>query len=580
MQTSLISVLAVSVLALLAPVLTSRLRPVVVPVAAMEVVLGIVFGRTGFGFLQPTAVTAFLSLFGLSYLMFLSGLEVDVVRLMRPSTADRRGLATAALTAVALLGAGILGGLELQRLGIVGNGLALGLLLGSSAPTVVLPTLKEGRRTGTQFGRTVLLVSLLLDVVGLLGVSVIAGLRAGGPRALLFIILLVPLVAAVRLSGPLRRWWARQTLDSVTSQLGVRGALAIVVIFIAVAESLGTAAVLGAFAAGMTAAIVLGDRLSAIQEKLDAIGYGYFIPFFFILLGAQINAHTDLARMALLALLMVAAFVGLGLVASVVFGVRFGSWRNGLGAGMLLATHLSVTVAGSAILESAQIISAATATAVIVASVVSAIVLPPISLWLVPPRKELRQGVLLVGPNQRTRRLAARLASQSGDVQVVESLAAVDLAGVGTGVVLGESAENNFSRAEKLSEGGVPRVVVEVTPDLAKDAREAGWVPFTPELAASELLELLVLAPAGADLLVGHQDGEIIDVTVRNLSFDGVPLRLVALPSRVLIVSLARGRDHIVPRGQTVLRLGDVVTLLGSPSDVEPLRATFEDGAG
>ena len=183
MQTSLISVLAVSVLALLAPVLTSRLRPVVIPVAAMEVLLGIVFGRTGFGFLQPTAVTAFLSLFGLSYLMFLSGLEVDVVRLMRPSTADRRGLATAALTAVALLGAGILGGLELQRLGIVGNGLALGLLLGSSAPTVVLPTLKEGRRTGTQFGRTVLLVSLLLDVVGLLGVSVIAGLRAGGRPA-------------------------------------------------------------------------------------------------------------------------------------------------------------------------------------------------------------------------------------------------------------------------------------------------------------------------------------------------------------------------------------------------------------
>lgn len=576
MQGNLLSVLIVAVLALIAPLLTVRLRRLRIPVAAMEVLLGIVFGQAGLRLLQPTPVLQFLSLFGLSYLMFLSGLEIDVVRFMKPTPQERRGLVTAGVTALVLLVAGITGGLEMGHLGLVKNGLAVGLLLGSAAPTVILPTLKEGRRVGTAFGRTVLSASLLLDIVGLIGVSLLAGLHSTGLKALLALFLLVPLVGAIRMSGTLRRWWVGQGWDSVTGQIGVRGSLAIVVVFIALADSLGTAAVLGAFAAGMTAAVVLGNHLGAIQERLDAIGYGYFVPFFFLLLGAQVSFSGNPSRIIGLVGIALGAFVVLGLLASLVLGIGLRDMKRGLGGGALLATHLSVTVAGTAILDAAHVISPTLAVVIILASVLSAVIFPSVSLWLVPPRVDKGRAVLLVGAPDRTRRLEERLRGQGEMVTVARRVEKGLPAGdFGVAVVLGDGEEENTAAASVLSEAGLDRIIVEVHPEGADQARQMGWVPFVPEMAATELLDVLVLAPAGADLLAGRHEGEIIDIRIGTSEVDGLALKDADLPPGVLVVSLERGRDHLVPRGQTILRLGDVLTFLAPSAQIDVLRSRF-----
>lgn len=554
--------------------ISARLRPLLVPVAVVEIVLGLAFGPVGLGVLRVTPITGFLSLFGLSYLMFLSGSEVDLTRFFRPGSAEKRTVVTAALLALVILGAGIGAGHLLESGALVHNGLAVGFLIGSAAPTVVLPTLKGSDRLGTDYGQAVLMASLILEVVGLTAVSILASVQAHGPQALLAVFLLLPLALAFRLSTRLRELWVGAGLDAVTSQLGVRGSLAVVLVFIALAETLGTAAVLGAFVAGMTVAVILGDHLETIRDRLDTIGYGYFVPFFFLLLGAGVSLTGSALRVAVITAVLVVVFALIGLIAALLAGWRLRDRRLGLSSGALLATHLSVTVAGTAILGAAGIIDAESATEIILASLVSAMVFPSLALRLLPPVVGERRTILLFGRLGRTLPLARRIRELGHPVRVVDAaLPKNALAGAATAVVLGGDDAVNERTARSASEGGVPRVIVETSAAGSQNIRDMGWTPFVPEQAAADLLEILVLAPGGADVLSRGAGGEMADVVVTNPVWHGVELRQVPLPVGVLVVSLARGRDHLVPRGATVLCRDDVLTLIAPPHEVPAVRA-------
>ena len=81
---------------------------------------------------------------------------------------------------------------------------------------------------------------------------------------------------------------ALDELSSATSQIRVRGAFALMVAWVVLAESLGVELILGAFLAGAIAGLISHDNESA-REKLDAIGYGFFIPIFFIMVGVEFD---------------------------------------------------------------------------------------------------------------------------------------------------------------------------------------------------------------------------------------------------------------------------------------------------
>jgi Trk K+ transport system NAD-binding subunit/Kef-type K+ transport system membrane component KefB len=124
----------------------------------------------------------------------------------------------------------------------------------------------------------------------------------------------------------------------------------------------------------------------------------------------------------------------------------------------------------------------------------------------------------------------------------------------------------NVRVCEYAYERGVRRVVARVRePEAAARLREIGVLVVDPASAMVTLLDQAVRAPQSAALLMHQQDGrDVVQMTLRNEALDGLLVRDLRLPGDVLLLDIYRDGSSIVPHGQTRLREGDEITLLGS----------------
>lgn len=585
MSTTVESVLVVALIAVLAPWIVFRIR-LRLPVAVLEIILGIAFGRSGLGLIHKTSILGFLSLFGLSYIMFLSGLEMDLDRIFGGKP-GRDSVKSTHLIRVALvwmaIGLGI--GAILSLTGWIKDGWAVGILLASSAPTVLLPTLKELGLLDEPFGQRILTLGLIVDFVSLLSVTVLASTSTPGHhfRLLLVLLLFIPVVLVWRTSRWLRSLWFGIGAESVTGQIGVRGALAIITLFIALAQTLGTITVLGAFLSGAVVSAIIGSEHEVLEHKLDAIGFGYFIPFFFVTMGSTLNIAqlgSSPVVWGLIGIFLVS--VGLVSILSTGFLGRGLFHDKAFTAGLLLSTRLSVTVAGSAILYGAHLIAGSVYLAMIVMSVLSSVIFPPLFGRRAPKPSVRRQEVLLIGPDRFVIPLQKRLTESGGTVSVVnhvdhlKSEAAALRQSVGTAVVLSDSRKPRLEWAYRVETLINPdRIIVEVDLDERNTALAKGYVPFVATLATVEFLQSLILLPHSTEFLLAS-DVPLQEFRVENASVINVRLRDLGLPEDTLILSITRRREQILPRGSTVLRMGDIVTVWCPTGRSLDLRPIFE----
>ena len=175
-------------------------------------------------------------------------------------------------------------------------------------------------------------------------------------------------------------------LQDTTAQIRVRGAMVLLVGFAAIAESLGLEAILGAFAAGAILTLLDGDEVMTHPQfrlKLEAIGFGFFIPVFFATTGVRYDLDALLASTS--TVLMVPVFLAALLA---VRGLPALLYRRLLGArkaaiaGLLQATSLPFIVAATAIGLDLGVIDAATSAALIAAGLLSVVLFPVAGLAL------------------------------------------------------------------------------------------------------------------------------------------------------------------------------------------------------
>jgi CPA2 family monovalent cation:H+ antiporter-2 len=564
----LLPVVLVALAALLAPWLAGRLRRLRVPVAVVEILLGLMLGRAGLHLLRTTPALNFLSLFGLSYLMFLSGLEIDVTGL-GSEPGRKSGVLHTLLFALAGVVIGSLATVWLGSSGFHTSPLTLGLLLVAGSPTVVLPVLKEHRLERTRFGQVVLRATVLADFVSLTGITVLVAFRTGGSlRLVLAFLLFIPFALLLRYAQPIRALWARQRRDFVTGPMDVRGVLFLITVFIAMAEALGTATVLGAFLAGLVVSALLGQAGDVLQSKLDTLGYGYFVPFFFVMLGAGVTfpAAISLSHLVGLVALLLASSFAVSFLPSLLFLPLLGP-RATLAAGLLLSSRLSATLAGATVLAGAGLLPRPAFVAVVLMALVSALLFPSLSLPIAPHPEPERERYLLLGDDPLVDHLASSLAGRGLAVEREPGREASIL-----GLFYRSRADLTAALA-RLS-GPWQRVVVEVEPDDVGWARSEGYIPFVPRLAPLTLAEALLTAPHGAALLAGTSDANAIaDIPLQNPALWGRALKEVSLPPGVLVVSVSRGADRIVPRGATRLEPGDVLTVVAPVELMASVRA-------
>ncbi|MGZ4597841.1 MAG: cation:proton antiporter [Actinomycetes bacterium] len=392
--TNLFIVCAVGALAPLALGFAPRLR---LPSVVLEIVAGIVLGPSVLGWVEVDLPVQVFSLIGLAFLLFLSGLEIDPARLRG------RLLRVALLGYLVTLALGVPIGLGLDAAGWVRSPLLLVIALSATSLGLVVPVLKDAGRSDGEVGQTTIVAATVADfsAIVLLSLLFYASDGSTGSRLVLvgaFAVLVAVTGLVVGRVGMSRRLGdVLLRLQDTTAEIRVRFAVVLLIAFTALAERFGLESILGAFLAGVVVSVVDRDSSShpRFRTKLDAIGFGFLVPIFFVSSGVRLDLQGLLDSPS--ALLRVPVFLAALLVmrgVPALFYVRTLGRRPALAAGLLQATSLPFIVAAAQIGVELHRISAVTAAAMVSAGLLSVLFFPALALGL------LRDGVSAPVPEQ------------------------------------------------------------------------------------------------------------------------------------------------------------------------------------
>jgi len=176
-------------------------------------------------------------------------------------------------------------------------------------------------------------------------------------------------------------WWrprmfARVVAARDPSEIGVRAGMAMMLVFVALAAMMGVEAILGAFVAGALFSFVFREK-GILETKMSSIGFGFFVPIFFISVGADFDLAAVLSWEVLS---MVALFFGISLVAKGIAALplrlRGMTWRETAGAALLFGAPLTLLVVIARLGEEVEVLDATTSAALILLAILTSIVLP------------------------------------------------------------------------------------------------------------------------------------------------------------------------------------------------------------
>ncbi|MET9951511.1 cation:proton antiporter [Streptomyces sp. NPDC006339] len=379
--TTLILIMAIAVLA---PLLAYRVgRRLPVPLAVFEILLGILIGPDVLGWAKPDALIDGLSELGLTMLIFLAGYEIEFGK-VRGDTLRRSAVAW--LLALALgLGLGVLLG------GGYDTGVFIGVALTSTALGTVLPVLRDTGELRGRFGSVVMAFGAVGEFGPIIAMALLlSGRGAAESTALLAVFAALTAGAVVWAMRPRPPWFSTviaRTLHS-SGQFAVRFVFLLLALMLGASTALGLDVLLGAFAAGLITRLVLTGAAPEsgpqILEKVEAVGFGFLVPVFFVVTGVEFDLDSLLSggRTLLLLPLFLVLFL-------VVRGgpIRFLAPRD-LGrrdrAGLVLygSTALPLVVAITTIGVDDKALAAGEAAALVGAAMVSVLVFPLLALRL------------------------------------------------------------------------------------------------------------------------------------------------------------------------------------------------------
>ena len=377
--------LIVTVVAFGAPFLLGLFPGVRLPSVVLEIVAGIVVGPSVLGWVHVDQTIAVISTLGLAFLLFLAGLEIDFARLRGPVLRlTAAGYAVSFAIALAVAGG-------LRAVGLVHAPLLVAITLAATSLGVLIPVLKDAGQSTSTLGQLVIAAGSIADFGAIILLSIFFTGKGGTGATLLLIASLLALagVVFVAVRGAERSMRIRADLlrlQDTTAQIRVRGAMVLLVGFAAIAESLGLEAILGTFAAGAVLTLLDRDQVMThpqFRRKLEAVGFGLFIPAFFVSTGVKYDLSAlfaDASTIVMVPIFLAALLVVRGLPA--VLYRRLLDGREAAIAGLLQSTSLPFIVAATAIGLDLGVIDAATSAALVAAGLLSVVIFPATGLAL------------------------------------------------------------------------------------------------------------------------------------------------------------------------------------------------------
>ena len=295
----------VATVSALAPVVSAVIPRIRVPQVVLLILGGILIGPVGLG-VEVSPAIQLISNVGLGFVFLLAGFEIDPAMLL----ARAGKLALWAWLISLLVGAALVG--ALAWIGYVHAFVPVALALTTTALGTVLPILREHGLLDRPFGRYFLATGAIGELFPILAIAIFLGVNS---RLSALLSILVIALIAVALAASQRMLHGRRLATIVsqgadtTGQTTLRFAILLLLGLLVLAGEFGLDVVLGAFLAGMVLRRWAPAELHAFEGKLDAIGYGFFIPVFFVSAGMGVDLQSILdapARLLVfLALLLV-----------------------------------------------------------------------------------------------------------------------------------------------------------------------------------------------------------------------------------------------------------------------------------
>ncbi|HEX3334168.1 MAG TPA: cation:proton antiporter [Acidimicrobiales bacterium] len=276
--------------AVIAPVLAEWSRRIVpIPEVVILILLGIVLGPYVLGLAHSNGIVTALSDFGLTYLMFLAGTELDV------ATMRKGHLGRSAVAWLCSVGLALAIGAVLESTGLVLDTEVVGLCLTTTALGTLLPVLRDSGLVGTRFGSIMLSVGAVGEFGPVVAVAILLTQRDSRITLLLLLVFVAVAVVAALLATqvhpPRMIALVRRHLHS-TSQLPIRISVLLVFVLVYLTLKLSLDVLLGAFAAGVVVRLFIpAQDYEPVTSKLEAIGFGFLIPIFFVESGIKFDLH-------------------------------------------------------------------------------------------------------------------------------------------------------------------------------------------------------------------------------------------------------------------------------------------------
>ncbi|SKC72242.1 cation:proton antiporter [Krasilnikoviella flava] len=300
-QTALVTLLAVAIVSALAPFVVAMSGRLRLPQVVVLIVGGVVIGPQVLGWADPASVTLIADV-GLGFLFLMAGYELEL-GLFRQHVGRRAVVGWFVTAGIAVAVTGVL-----AAVGFVHAFVPVALGLTTTAFGALLPILRDNDMLGGRFASFVMPAGAVGEFLPIVGIAIflsangkflgLASLVAMFLVALLFTVL-PRLTFLARFSSTVRQG------ENATSQTTLRLTVALLFVLLVVASEFGLDVVLGAFLAGVVLKRWAPGDVQSLETKLDAVGYGFFIPVFFVASGMDL----DLASIAEAPLRLVVFFL-------------------------------------------------------------------------------------------------------------------------------------------------------------------------------------------------------------------------------------------------------------------------------
>lgn len=606
------------IIAWLVPLTLSRLEIGKLPAVIVEIILGVIIGPFVLDLIDDTPYMTFLSKTGFLFLIFLAGLEIDVNKIITSFPKGRLkwidfSTNTLLISIVIYFGSLLLSVpfAWLVSLFIDVDIVFFSLLLPTVALSITVPILKADGELKRKFGQIMLMEGAIATVMSIILISIYSGVLKNGFQVelllfgVIFLVFIVTYIAGKRLMKVRTFQNLLYRLEHAASQIKVRGTVALLLLFVIVAQAIDTELVMGAFFAGTLLSMFVMKERSALLFKLDGMSYGFFIPIFFIMVGVNLDlsALSQFQDSIPFILILVVGFFVTQIIPALIMVKVFGL-KKALSGGVLLCARLGLTIATAQIGLSLDVISSADNAGIVTAAILTSLLSPLLYKVLNKSTHEEYHNIILIGGSRASLHLAERFKMhnlsfvtilQKDDImpefenkslpfEKVDRIttATLDKLEIRTGDLVVVLTELNFLNKEltryvknTLGHGKIITRRQSADHDMIGPDNEIKLVDHD-ELIANHI-EDIVMRPNAVDTLSTSFDVyRIEEIKVTKQSVDRKYVKEIAFPPSGSLVIQRRGGEVFIPHGNTHILLGDIMTVIGTGAALAEFRGLLE----